>query len=99
MVCDIVGKTRKSGSGQSCFLLGLHYSSMIVVEKPEVMFKETTETERCSHGTQFITLKKTAIPLVAGAFSWAHTGYIVISVRKWMLCIPLLSFSLPCPYQ
>lgn len=71
MICEIVGKAGRAGSGHNCFLLGLLCSAMIVVEKPEGMSKETIETERCDHGTQFVTIRKTAIPLVAVAFSWA----------------------------
>lgn len=94
VVCEIVGKAGSAGSGQSCFLLGSHYSAMIVVEKPEVMFKESFKTELCDHGTQFVSFRKTVIPLEAWCFFLGHIGFIVISVRKWMLCIPLLSFLL-----
>lgn len=37
MVCEIVGKAGRAASGQRSFLLRLHCSAVIVVEKPEVM--------------------------------------------------------------
>jgi len=37
VVCEIGGKAGRAVSGQSSFLLDLHCSAMIVVEKLEVM--------------------------------------------------------------